>query len=396
MNCISRKEMQCWRMVNQLRSIFLVAVASGLMATTANAQCYQPPDVPCWFDDYTLVGAVSRSTDTLDIFAEDVRGYVYGAAWQPGTGWQGWYWLPGLESLIPTQVTAVSRSTDKIDLFTVDLNRHVKTAAWDSANGWHGWWSIGDLTVCSGPENGVTAVSRSTDKLDIFAVGDDGQVYTAARQPGFTGWHGRWPIPGVRAGPCTQVAAVSRITDALDIFVVDVNGTVQAAAWEPGFAGWTSWHQIPGVQAFPGSTVTAVKRNTNCVHLFLTDDKWRIQTAAVFPAFGGWNQIGFADTAATVSAISRRPGRLDVFVAAYNFVWTNGWEPDLPNWTGWQIIPNFAAVNGAPIGAVSRSLDKIDVYAVAAGYNVWTAGWQPAFGKTWDVFPLPMRIRGHP
>jgi hypothetical protein len=112
---------------------------------------------------------------------------------------------------------------------------HVETAAWDSADGWHGWWTIGDLTVPTCSCQNITAVSRSTDKLDLFVVADDGQVYTAAWQPGFTGWHGWWPIPGVRAQTASAIAAVSPITDALDIFVVDVNGTVQAASWEPGF-----------------------------------------------------------------------------------------------------------------------------------------------------------------
>jgi hypothetical protein len=36
-------------------------------------------------------------------------------------------------------------------------------------------------------------VSRSTDHLDVFAVGADGHVYTAAWEPDFAdGWHGWW------------------------------------------------------------------------------------------------------------------------------------------------------------------------------------------------------------
>jgi hypothetical protein len=37
----------------------------------------------------------------------------------------------------------------------------------------------------------VTAVSRGTDKLDIFVVGTDGGVWTASWEPSFTdGWRG--------------------------------------------------------------------------------------------------------------------------------------------------------------------------------------------------------------
>ena len=44
----------------------------------------------------------------------------------------------------------------------------------------------------------VAAVSRSPDKLDAFAVGNDGVVYTAAWQPGDTAWRGWWPINSPR------------------------------------------------------------------------------------------------------------------------------------------------------------------------------------------------------
>jgi hypothetical protein len=135
------------------------------------------------------------------------------------------------------------------------------------------------------------------------------------------------------------------------------------------------------------STVTAVKRNTNYGDLFLTDVNGRIETTAVFPAFGGWRQIGTADHGATISGISRRPDRLDVFVAAYNAVRTSGWEPGFSSWTGWQIIPNFVTYNGSPISAVSRSLDKIDLYAVGFDENVWTAAWEPLLGQQLERVP---------
>ena len=57
----------------------------------------------------------------------------------------------------------------------------VMTAAWeqDVADGaWRGWWPITDgVTV---PGGWVTAVARAPHKLDVFMVGQDGGVYTAA------------------------------------------------------------------------------------------------------------------------------------------------------------------------------------------------------------------------
>jgi hypothetical protein len=42
----------------------------------------------------------------------------------------------------------------------------------------------------------VAGVSRSADKLDVFAAGTDHGIYTAAWEPGFTGWHGWWRVAG--------------------------------------------------------------------------------------------------------------------------------------------------------------------------------------------------------
>jgi hypothetical protein len=43
------------------------------------------------------------------------------------------------------------------------------------------------------PGTPVTAVSRSADRLDIFVVGKDGRLYTAAWEPAFADrFHGWW------------------------------------------------------------------------------------------------------------------------------------------------------------------------------------------------------------
>lgn len=40
----------------------------------------------------------------------------------------------------------------------------------------------------------VIPVSRSRNKLDVFIVGLDKRVWTAAWEPGFDAWQGWWPI----------------------------------------------------------------------------------------------------------------------------------------------------------------------------------------------------------
>ena len=110
-------------------------------------------------------------------------------------------------------VGAVCRSQDKLDIFATDTGGRILSAAWEPAfsDGWHGWWHIlGGRAQPGGP---VTAVSRSSDKLDIFVIGTDNVTYTAAWEPAFSdGWHGWWNLNGGRAahGSRSRASAVDR------------------------------------------------------------------------------------------------------------------------------------------------------------------------------------------
>jgi len=89
----------------------------------------------------------------------------------------------------------VSRSADKLDIFVTDSNGAIQTAAWepDFSDWWHGWWSL--IGGRAAPGAAVTPISRSQDKLDVFVVGNDARIWTAAWQPDFPDWwHGWWPV----------------------------------------------------------------------------------------------------------------------------------------------------------------------------------------------------------
>jgi hypothetical protein len=239
----------------------------------------------------------------------------------------------------------------------------------------------------------VSAVSRSTNKWDIFVAGNDGQVWTAAYEPAF-GLRGWWPLPGIKVVENTPVAAASPVTDQLNIFAVDVNGNLQASVWAPYLAGWTSWRQIGGVQLRASTPVTAISRGYGELELFVTDVNGNIQTTTVYPSFSGWKSIGVAVPGATVTGVSRHPEQLDLFVVLNQQVWTQG-SPSLSsgfNSTSWRPISGLTTREGSAVTAVSRSLDKLDVFVTGFDYNLWTAAWEPDFVQPgvsdWHVFQV--------
>jgi hypothetical protein len=100
------------------------------------------------------------------------------------------------------------------------------------------------------------------------------------------------------APPSRQAHAVSRATDKLDIFAADVNGNILTSAWEPGFTQWRPWRQVAGGTTIPGGHVTAVSRSADKLDIFAVGLNHGVYTAAWEPDFGpdwhGWWAIGDA------------------------------------------------------------------------------------------------------
>jgi hypothetical protein len=341
------------------------------------------------------VGATVRSADHLDVFVSDVGGTVRTAAWQPAftDGWHGWWQIGNIQTPFGAPVHGVSRSTDKLDVFATDGAGVIRTAAWEPAfaDGWHGRWSINGGTAAPGAT--VTAVSRSTDKLDVFVVGTDARVWTAAWEPSFAdGWHGWWPVSNIQVPFGRPVYGVSRSQDKLDIFATDTAGVVRTAAWEPAFAdGWHGWWEVAGGRALPGSPVTAVSRGPDKLDIFVVGTDGRVWTAAWEPAFvdgwHGWWAIGNIQVpiGSPVHAVSRGPDKLDIFVTdVAGVIRTAAWEPAFADgWHGWWEIAGGRAAPGAAVTAVSRSTDKLDVFLVGTDGRIWSAAWEPAFADGW-------------
>jgi hypothetical protein len=177
------------------------------------------------------------------------------------------------------------------------------------------------------PETTMVRGGR-TGQVDIFTVGTDGQVYTAAWSAA-QGWQGWWPIPGIDANPGAYIGPVSRRQDQLDIFVVDVASRVMSAAWNPGQAGWQGWWQIQGGMT-NSAYVTAVSRSLDKLDVFTTDNNRQVLTAAWDPAhgWGGWWPVNAARAQSIIWPVSRSTDKLDLFfIDPGGAAQTAAWQP---------------------------------------------------------------------
>jgi hypothetical protein len=291
------------------------------------------------------------------------------------------------------------RSADHLDVFATGTNSGTYTAAWepDFADGWHGWWQINGGVAA--PGSSIFGVSRSLNKLDVFCVGTDFGVYTAAWQPEFTdGWHGWWRLGDFTAAPGTNVHAVSRSSDRLDIFAVRSDFAICTCGWSPD-TGWSSWIQINGGVAAPGTSVYGVSRSLDHLDIFAVGTDHGIYTAAWEPDFAdgwhGWWQIngGVAAPGTSVFGVSRSADKLDIFaVGTDHGIYTAAWEPDFADgWHGWWQINGGFAAPGTSVFGTSRSADHLDIFAIGTDFGLYTAAWEPDFADGWHGW---WRIQG--
>ena len=341
-----------------------------------------------------LVSIVSRSHNLLDAFAVGSDGRVYTAAWQPGdSAFRGWWKIGKTDLEVPpcSTATAVSRSPNNLDVFVTGIDGRVYTAAWQPShggNGWRGWWPVANLKAQ--PGSPVGAVSRSANKLDIFFAGADGRVWTAAWEPsdGGNGFRGR-KVGDLNVPPAAPISVVSRSMNRWDLFATGIDGKVYTASWEPGacFQGW--WH-VAGVSAGAGAPVGVASRSANKLDVFVTGLNSRIWTASWQPSdggngFRGWWQVGnLAIPPRTwISAVSRSTDKMDIFATGSDGrVYTAAWEPG-EGFRGWSWVASGESHPEAPVGAVSRSTDKLDVILTGLDGRVLTAAWEP-FDGCWN------------
>jgi len=94
--------------------------------------------------------AIARKPDQIDLFVVGHNGGLYSTWWNPNDGWEGnhnWFRIGPDWANVPTNsvVTAVARKPDQIDLFVVGHNGGIYSTWWNPNDGWdgnHNWFRI--------------------------------------------------------------------------------------------------------------------------------------------------------------------------------------------------------------------------------------------------------------
>lgn len=340
-----------------------------------------------------IITAASRQPDIVDIFMVDNASVVKTAAHKTGEAWHGWWQICNGNTSGDSPITAVTRGPNKLDVLNVGFDGQIYHAGWYGTS-WQGWWSVAGGQSVIGTQIG--AVSRAPNLLDAFHVGNDSNIYTAAWDENIDQmgvWRGWWPVAGGKGLPGSLVSAAAMGPDHLDVFVAGLDGHVWTAAWGPQTNWeWAGWWQIYDLQVPVGAPVSAVSRAPGWLDIFVVGADGGIYSAAYNTSFSdwwhGWWQIqqGKARPGSQVAALSRDSNSLDIFVVGEdNRVWTAWWRGQ--EWKGWSYIgdENFQVAPGTQVSAVAKGKDGIDIFAIGSDGRVWTSS---GYWSNWTPIPL--------
>ena len=359
------------------------------------------------------VTAVSRAPGNLDLFIVGNGGHVWSTFWNDQGGWsQDWFSLPGqaVFDLAVQKVTAVSRAPGNLDLFIVGNDSHVWSTFWNDQAGWNqDWFPLPGQAMFDLHSQHVATVSRAHGNLDLFIVGNDGHVWSTFWNDQ-AGWNQDWfPLPGQAVFDLhsQQVAGVSRAHGNLDLFIVGNDGHVWSTFWNDQ-AGWNQdWFPLPGQAVFDRTVqkVTAVSRAPGNLDLFIVGNDSHVWSS-FWNDQVGWNQDWFPLPGQAVfdihsqhvAVVSRTSGSIDLFIVGNDgHVWSTFWN-DQAGWNqDWFPLPSEAVFDRSiqQVAAVSRASSNLDLFIIGNENHVWSTYWGAAevtMTKLIDNGPLGAKV----
>jgi metallophosphoesterase (TIGR03767 family) len=291
-------------------------------------------------------------------------------------------------------ITAVTRATDRIDVFAVTPTGRTMTNWWNATTGWAGWYQVsGGFASTGGAGSPVTAVHRSAARVDAFTVGGDNRVWSTYWNSSID-WVAWYQIGTLACRPGSTATVVSRNVNQMDLFTIASDGRIMSIWWGAG-GGWAAdWFHVAGGYASPGSAVTGVARYSNHLDLFVVGTDNRVYST-YWDSASGWSSWFLLDgltcrPGSTVTVVARDSEHLDLFTTGSDGrVMTTFWN-STGGWAlRWWPLPGVSASPGSTVTAVSRSSDRLDLFVMATDNSVYGAYWDYATG--WSSWYLNSR-----
>ncbi|MGD0568272.1 MAG: hypothetical protein ABSA78_07685 [Candidatus Sulfotelmatobacter sp.] len=319
---------------------------------------------------------VSWGTNRLDFFVVGADGSLW-HIWKDNSQWGSWEYLNQPSNSVTVTVASapsvVSWGANRLDVFVLGTDGNLWHLGWNGSK-WEKWQNLGapattQLALASAP----SAVSWGANRLDIFALGADGDLWHLAwNGSSWASWQNLGaPSPTVGIAAASSPCAVSWGANQLGVFVRGTDSSlwcllfIPAAAQQPSYSGppanpgpssWRAFAQVLGADSVAG-TPAAVSGGPNLIDVFAVGSgdqlmhvhmNWRQLNNAFpgdpwvdyyTPAWGAVTPLGPPDVTLTSPPcpVSWGGKRLDAFaVDSQGTVHHISWAPTV--WSAWETL----------------------------------------------------------
>jgi hypothetical protein len=192
-----------------------------------------------------MPSVVSWGKKRLDVFGVGLDSQLH-HKWWDGTkrAPDGGHWFPStvdwepMGGVLGGAPTVVSWGRDRLDVFGIGLDSQMYHKAFDGSK-WSDWEPMGGQLTSP-----VVVASWGGNRLDVFGAGTDSGMYHQAWDG--SSWSGWEPLGGKFS---SAPAVVSRASGILDVFGIGTDSQVMhrawnGSSWEP--STWESLGTVPG------------------------------------------------------------------------------------------------------------------------------------------------------
>ncbi|WP_301855121.1 hypothetical protein [Planococcus shenhongbingii] len=360
---------------------------------------YQDPRL----SELSHLSAVAPDSTHMNVFIIGDDGIPRTSFWNESP-WSMWYIMMGYNSsgqpeteFYPeTPIESIAINQNRILVFAVDATQSMRVSTLRPTDIPTGVWRDISMEMVFPKNCHIGVTSRSANYVDIFAVGNDGQLYVAwldNATKDLVFWKGWVPMGGPQFPPGAPVAALSRSPHRMNVAAVSQDGIVKLRWWN-GY--WDNWEDLHGARFLPGSHLSFVARSSDHIDLFGIDENGQLQNNHWNGGWSGWQVLPSPPLpltpGASLSAVSRKLEHVEVFyMDQHKRLWST-WFYD--GWNGaFQVPSNGYLPEFHPhVSAISRNNRQMDVFGINAEQNndrvwsTWFSGGKGDWSKTF--FPV--------
>lgn len=223
----------------------------------------------------------------------------------------------------------------------------------------------------------LTAAKNIDGRMEIFAIGQDLQLYHNAQLPD-SSWSGWYALGGNWAN--MKAPAIGVNSDGrLEAFMVG-NSTNVYHAWQnsPGSMDWSSWVPISLPGTFPPQTPGVVLNEGNGLEVFLVGWNGQLYHSWQNNGWDNWYDLGGNFPIQSPAVTRNHDGRMDVFLIGFDTHVYHTYENSDGSWTGFTSI---SAPGTFPPQTLSATTNMVD------GVEIFLRGWDGRVYHAWENIP---------